>query len=249
MAPLGTYHLIFFGLLIPYLAIRSHARLKASTAPLDRVKHFRSTAIMLVVFGTFSLVTARYAYVPLRILPSTVYECWNGLLVAVPMYFAAVLFMRPRWRKAVEQRKRVVHLFMPENATERAWWVAVSVLAGISEEITWRGVQSRLLIVALHGFLDLAGAAAAMVVCAVMFGVAHYMQGWRTAVIVTLFAIGFQIVVLMSGNTLFLAMAVHIAYDITAGLTYGKLGKELGYSVGPGMPGPYTDTSKLDQHP
>jgi len=46
---------------------------------------------------------------------------------------------------------------------------------------------------------------------------------------ILLFALGFHALVWLSGS-LYVAMVVHIAYDIIAGLTYGRLGKELGYS-------------------
>jgi hypothetical protein len=34
----------------------------------------------------------------------------------------------------------------------------------------------------------------------------------------------------LAERSLYLAMAVHVVYDITAGITYGRLGKEFGYS-------------------
>lgn len=34
----------------------------------------------------------------------------------------------------------------------------------------------------------------------------------------------------LSGS-LYVAMAVHIMYDVTAGISYGRLGKQLGYSA------------------
>jgi membrane protease YdiL (CAAX protease family) len=111
---------------------------------------------------------------------------------------------------------------MHENATERAWWLFVSVLAGVGEEITWRGVQTALL-VPLTGRYWIAAA-----LSAASFGVAHALQGWRAAAIIVCFGLGFQAIVVASGS-LYIAMAVHVAYDVTAGLAYGKLGRELGY--------------------
>ena len=112
---------------------------------------------------------------------------------------------------------------MPDTAQERAWWVLVSTLAGIGEEITWRGVQTALLAYLTGSFV--AGA----MLSATSFGVAHYMQGWKSAAIIAVFALGLQGVVWISGS-LYIAMLVHVLYDITAGLTYGKLGRELGYT-------------------
>jgi membrane protease YdiL (CAAX protease family) len=67
------------------------------------------------------------------------------------------------------------------------------------------------------------------VLSAVSFGVAHYIQGWKSAAVITVFALGFQGVVWISGS-LYVAMLVHVVYDITAGLAYAKLGRESGYT-------------------
>src|SRR5215468_261481 len=97
--------------------------------------------------------------------------------------------MRPRWRRAVEKRARIVHLFMPSNGAERCWWIAVSVGAGIGEEITWRGVQTPLLAAALGNVW--LGA----LLSAAMFGAAHLVQGWRSCLVIVVFALAFQSIV------------------------------------------------------
>ena len=141
----GWYHLAFFGVLIPIAAIRSHAKIASGAAPMDRMRHFQSTAVMLVFFGAVSVLTARRQHWLTMFRVADPIAVLRTLPVAIAMYIVAVVLMRPRWRRAVERRARIVHLFMPENATERAWWIAVSVLAGVSEEITWRGVQTALI--------------------------------------------------------------------------------------------------------
>jgi membrane protease YdiL (CAAX protease family) len=118
-----------------------------------------------------------------------------------------------------------VQLFMPGTPAERASWIVVSVLAGVGEEITWRAVQPALLAAAIGS------PTAGILLAAVNFGVSHLVQGWKSAAIIVVFALGFQALVWLSGS-LYLAMAVHLAYDITAGLTYGRLGRELGDPVG-----------------
>jgi membrane protease YdiL (CAAX protease family) len=96
--------------------------------------------------------------------------------------------------------------------------------AGLNEEITWRGVQTALLS-NLIGRLWLAA-----IICSISFGLGHMVQGWKSSAIIVVFALGFQLLVWLSGS-LYVAMIVHIAYDITAGLSYGRLGKEFGYSA------------------
>ncbi|MCE9619947.1 MAG: CPBP family intramembrane metalloprotease [Planctomycetes bacterium] len=222
IAPLGWFHLIFFGLLIPYFAWKGQRQLRAKdAAPMDRMKHFRSAAYSLVLFGAFSIFTANEQWMVLfpRELPSL----WTWA-AGLAMYIAMVLVMRPRWRRAVQKRVRIVHLFMPDNAKQRAWWILVAVLAGVSEEITWRGVQTGLL-------TNLVGMEwAAMAICAAMFGLAHLVQGWKSVAIITCFALGFHGLVWLGGS-LYVAMLAHLTYDIHAGLAYGRLGRELGYKL------------------
>jgi membrane protease YdiL (CAAX protease family) len=221
ISAMGWYHLLIFGLLIPAAAIRSLRAVKKAPGKLpSRGTHFRTTVFLLIAFAALSLLTAKAQHVDLFVVD------WRKLARAVPagvaMYVVAVLAMRPRWRKTVERKSPIVRLFMPTNRRERAWWIAVSILAGISEEITWRGMQTTLLDAVLGNVV------AAVLLCAILFGVAHAVQGWKSVPIVTLFALGFQGLVALTGS-LYLAMAVHLAYDITAGLTYGRLGRELGY--------------------
>jgi membrane protease YdiL (CAAX protease family) len=147
---------------------------------------------------------------------------WPGVAGGIAMYVAAIVVMRPLWRRTVLERARIVHLLVADTKEERAWWILVSLLAGIGEEITWRGVQTALL-VPLVGSYWIAAA-----LSGVSFALAHAMQGWRSMLGIFVFAIVFQLVVVASGS-LYVAMAVHVAYDITAGLAYGRLARETGY--------------------
>jgi membrane protease YdiL (CAAX protease family) len=221
----GWFHLLYFGVIIPGLAINQAGKFRDIQQPLpDRLRHFKRTAFTLVFFGTISLLVARSEWMQLfpRAIPP-----WRALLAGVLMFVVAVILMRPRWRRAVERRTRVVHLFMPATATERAWWIAVAVLAGVSEEITWRGVQAGLAISVTRSLL-IAG-----LFCAISFSAGHIIQGWKSAAVIFVFALGFHTLVWIIGS-LYVAMAVHIAYDITAGISYGRLGRELGYQLDPG---------------
>ena len=217
----GWFHLFYFGLLIPATAIRQGMKFRKAEKPLpDRLRHFKRTAFTLIMFGLISLMMARAEGIELfpRLVPS-----WRAVAAGMLMLIVAVILMRPRWRAAVQRRARTVYLYMPANATERAWWIAVAVLAGLSEEVTWRGVQAGLL-GNLTGSFWLAA-----LLASISFGAGHTIQGWKSAAIIVIFALGFHTLVWLSGS-LYVAMAVHIAYDIAAGISYGRLGKELGYS-------------------
>jgi membrane protease YdiL (CAAX protease family) len=223
----GWFHLMYFGVILPIFCFHGRRKFLGVESPLpNRLRYFRSAVLELTMLASLSIVVARVQWISLfpRSLPSA-----TAVAAGVAMYAAAVEFMRPRWRRAVEQRVRVVHLFMPSTTAERAWWVMVSLLAGTGEEITWRGVQSAL-VGALTGSFWLAA-----IVCSISFGLTHIIQGWKSAAIIMVFALGFHTLVWLAGS-LYVAMAVHVAFDLTAGINYGRLGRELGYDLAMNVP-------------
>jgi membrane protease YdiL (CAAX protease family) len=222
IGPFGWLHLIVFGIYIPVLVIRSQRQL-ASGRPIPSVRqYFRSGAISQLLFLLMSLGVARLEWIALlpRQLPRPA-----GVVAGAVMLTAMIAFMRRRWRRNVESGLPIVRMFMPRDRGERAQWISLSALAGVGEEITWRGVQFSL-VWRLVGDPILSAA-----ICAALFAVVHAVQGWRSAHIFILIAVGFHVVVWLSGS-LYVAMAVHFIYDVTAGLTYGRLGRELGYEAG-----------------
>ena len=230
LSPAGSVHLVAFGLMIPMLAWLQRRKLVAGGWPLGpRLPHYRRGVASLIVFAALSLATAWSQRI--QLFPASIDRPWISIAAAIAMYVIAVTLMRPRWRRAVERGLPHVYYFMPDTREERRWWIAVSILAGISEEITWRGVQP-----ALAAFVVGSPVAGALV-AAISFGAAHATQGWKSASLIVLFALAFQSLVWLSG-TLVLAMAVHAAYDVTAGLAYARFGRQLGYKVPPKAPTP-----------
>jgi divalent metal cation (Fe/Co/Zn/Cd) transporter len=133
----------------------------------NRLLHFQWTVLEGCLLATVSLTAAwvqRIDLFPAQIPPLA---AW---VAGVAACAAAVVFMRPQWRRAVERKTHVVHLFMPSNNAERAWWITVAMVAGIGEEITWRGVQ-----LALVGALTGSYWPAALL-CAISFGMAPQPQ-------------------------------------------------------------------------
>jgi membrane protease YdiL (CAAX protease family) len=182
--------------------------------------HLRASALELAAFAGTSVVVATVER--MSVFEPRIPHPLRGLSAGVAMYVVAVLVMRPLWRKAVARGTRAVHFFAAATKEERVWWLAISLLAGIGEEITWRGVQTGLL-VQLVGSYWIAG-----LLSGISFALAHGIQGWKSVVGILMFALCFQLVVVASGS-LYIAMLVHVAYDVTAGLTYGRLAREMGY--------------------
>ena len=226
----GWFHLAFFGLLIPWLAWRSRARL-AEQASVPRARHLANVVLQLLLFLVLSLIVAWAQSVPIWTAPTGRLMPW---LVAALLVAAGVLLMRPRWRADVAKRDPRVRLFMVSTPRERWLWVAVSVAAGVSEEVTFRGVMFALL------WTVTGSPVAAAVIAAIVFGASHSTQGWASAGIITVIALVLHGLVAYSG-TLYPAIAAHTAYDIIAGFTYGRLARQLGYDPVAPTPGQFPE--------
>ena len=213
---IGFYFLFVFLLLLPWAAIRSGKRL-ATLDPLPTKSRFLASSIFVQIFlAAFALWTARNEWIELfpPVVPRAIDVAAGLAFLAV-----AILCMRPRWKRAVERGDRRLHLFTPMTLVERGLWIVISLCAGIGEELSYRGVLTTL-VERLSGSLPLA-----ILVAAVAFGVAHAVQGRRGAIATFVFALGFHGLAVLTG-ALYVGMAVHFAYDVIAGLTYGRYARE-----------------------
>ena len=98
--------------------------------------------------------------------------------------------------------------FMPATPRERWLFAGVALSAGICEEIVYRGW----LLFALHRELALTGSAA-LVVAAVLFGLAHSYQGPLGVLSATLAGVLMCVLYVASG-TLLVPMALHALIDL-----------------------------------
>lgn len=218
VGPAGYGHLALFALLVPYAAIRSSAKLKTRPFP-PKATHFSAQVLILMFFFAVSAVVARREWI--RLFPEEIPQP-RMVLLGASVLVGMIVLMRPMWRARVEQRSRTAWLFMPRTPRERALWALCSVAAGISEEATYRGVMFALL-------WRLTGSAlAAAFVSAAAFAISHVMQGARSVAIIFAIALMFQMLAWVSGS-LYVGMAVHALYDLTAGVFYGRYADELGY--------------------
>ncbi len=220
IAPAGYAHLAVFGILIPILAIRS-MKLIESRPFAPRRRYFKAVLVQLIAFAAFSIAVARLNWIeifPRRMPPL------SAIAAGVLFLACAIPFGWTRWRKAVQERKRIVALFMPTDHFERMLWILSAALAGFGEEITWRGVQTALLTRLTDNLL------VAIAIAVVMFALAHATQGWKSVGVIAVFTVGFHLLVWLSGS-LYVAMVVHFVYDLVAGFSYAHFGRKYNYVI------------------
>lgn len=203
--------LLFFLVLVPWGAYRSRSVLARNPA-LPRVVYLRNVVGQQVAFLVFALLVAWHDQIAIpvgRVDPL-------AIGVALVLLLGAVALLRPYWIRKVEADDPHLALFAPQTREERRWWVAVSVAAGISEEIVWRGVMLAVLWWVTGSWLF------AAVISSLMFGVAHSLQGWRSAALIAVIAFGMTLFVRWADGLL-LAAAMHAGYDVVAGFSYGRM--------------------------
>jgi uncharacterized protein len=105
-------------------------------------------------------------------------------------------------------------LLLPRTYAEMVVWVVVSVTAGFSEELVFRGYLQR-------QFLALTGRAEfAIVLQALVFGAAHLYQGWKGAVTIAVYGVLFGALAAWR-KSLRPGMIQHAAQDTFSGLVGG----------------------------
>src|SRR5262249_17446775 len=114
---------------------------------------------------------------------------------------------RSRVLPRVEQQLSATAVaFIPRTSAERAWIILLSLLAGFSEELVYRGY----FITVLAPWLSWWGAAAVSVVC---FGLAHSYQGCAGVVRTAAVGAVLTLVVAFTGSLL-PAMVLHATMDL-----------------------------------
>jgi membrane protease YdiL (CAAX protease family) len=220
--PAAVAWLVLTGLVLPLGAWRTrHVLLRGPLPP--RTAYYASAIVQQGVLAGLALLVARL--VGLELFPP-----WEpraaDLAWGLALLAAALLALAPLWRRQVLRRDPMVALVAPATPGERRLWAGLALTAGVGEEIAYRGVLFGILV-------PVAGTAGAVLLAAAAFALAHLAQGWRSAPVVFVFAVGFHLLVLATG-TLVVAMAVHAAYDLAAGLAYARLVRRYGEPAGAG---------------
>jgi uncharacterized protein len=126
--------------------------------------------------------------------------------------------MRPAYTKALA--KNSISFMLPIGRLERRWWVAVSLAAGICEEIIFRGF----LMTVARGELRM-GLLVALLATSAVFGFNHLYQGGRAIVMTALVGLMLGVVSILTAGLL-LPMLLHAAMDLQVLAMYRPEGED-----------------------
>lgn len=138
------------------------------------------------------------------------YWPWNLVLLAVlvTLLVRSALKLRPKAEKLREQIKNRVGALVPDTHRERQWFGAVSIGAGISEELVFRGF----LFYYLGLYLPQINAWEKVVLTSLIFGVAHFYQGKQGIIGATVLGLIAATIYVLSGSLL-LPIVLHAVID------------------------------------
>ena len=206
----GLWFVFVMCVLIPIAVIRSARRPVQSEESHQRITQRLRNVVFLVVIAVIALVVAWRDNISL--FPPIQVNGWVvGLSAAILFGVLALAEALLMARSPEERRKLWVRQIIPRNNIERGVWIISSTVAGVTEEIIFRGVLFALL-VALTSSV-----AAGALISAVIFAVAHFRQGWTSMVFIFGIALFFQWLVIFTAS-LVPAMVIHAIYNVVRGL-------------------------------
>jgi membrane protease YdiL (CAAX protease family) len=218
----GGPSLVFLSYLLgvlPWAAIRSARHAERALGPggpgssRNRLAIWTSTLVaqaMLLLLAWLAGRSFGFRFFALAVRPIDVAAAGAALAACFALRAVA-----RRIRSEEERRALMVYRLAPRTPVE--WLVSgvVALVASVTEEIAYRGVGVAIL-------ADTTGSlAAAVLVCAAAFAVAHALQGWKSGSVIFVLALVVHGLVLFTG-TLVLAMLVHLVYDVAAGIAIAR---------------------------
>ena len=192
---------------MPALGIASYFRVRSGKPLPPKTRRYNAVLVLQVLLVTLTLFVAKSNQVELFGPDWPSPWTWGialGYLALIAMRLNRAL---PRISPERKQRAR---LLLPEDWSQMRVWILISILAGFSEECAYRGL-------AFVAVGQQTGSRwTAVAICTVAFGVAHMLQGWRGVLGTALIALVFHGLVYLTQG-LYLAIGVHIAYDLIIG--------------------------------
>ncbi|HVT03043.1 MAG TPA: CPBP family intramembrane glutamic endopeptidase [Thermoanaerobaculia bacterium] len=210
LSPSALLFIAVIGIVIPVLAASGKRKLDTGIV-VPRVPLYIETIILQSCLLLLSVWTARANGITLA---NSVDVRPRNLLFAGTLLVLALAGMLLADRYSSASTRLRLYAIIPINRDQRVLWIGVCAAAAISEEATYRGVLFAVTETMARSWWI------AAVITALIFALAHLIQGWKSTVVVAIFGFAFQLLVLQSGG-LYMAMIVHFLYDLITGFYLG----------------------------
>lgn len=206
----GIWFLVLMLVTLPVAVIRAARRQKPAHVSRQRISQRLNNVAALIILAFFALGVAWRDHIEL--FPPVQFTGKLALLSIAILLGTLGLAEALLQARSPEERKELwVRQIIPQNNAERLVWLISSTVAGVTEEIIFRGVLYALLVAVTSS----AGIAA--LISALVFAIGHARQGWKSMVFIFGIALLFQWLVVYAGS-LVPAMIIHAIYNMIRGL-------------------------------
>jgi len=203
----GQQFMLWVLILIPVLGIVGYIQVRRKKTLPPKPQRYRRALIGQAGFLVITVLAAREQRVNIVAGPFPSLSLW---LVAAGFLLVIGLRLRRAWAKLSPERLEQARILLPDHPSQMRWWVAISAMAGVTEECAYRGLAMRFLTDNNSSFW------LAMSLCVSAFAIAHAIQGWRGILATAIIALLLHGVVYETGS-LYLAIVVHAVYDLMVG--------------------------------
>lgn len=204
----GYMLLAFAGIFLPIIIVKSARRIGTRPLPISRSAFYKQTIIFQLLLAALSGWVAWGHGILSVPMPQRPLLSWGA---AVLMYIVMVFALKLRWPSRSDASRRRLSEILPHDAGEMVPYVLICIVAGTAEEFVYRGVMTEL-VQSLTGI-----ALMTVVLLSISFAAAHAMQGLRSMIGIFVIALACHAFVWLA-QSLVPVMAVHFAYDLTAGI-------------------------------
>jgi membrane protease YdiL (CAAX protease family) len=195
-----------------YIAYQRARRQIAAGLPDAKIRLYREIVVEQILTTGVVLVLWRGGLAPASLgLVAPRSWGWNitALLVVVGLLVWSSLRLRPKAERIREKVKDSFGTLLPRSHQERFWFGAISLGAGVSEELVFRGF----LLYYLGVYMPHINTLERVVLISLFFGLAHIYQGWAGAAAAGTLGLVLAGLYLLTGS-LFLPMAIHALVDM-----------------------------------
>jgi CAAX protease family protein len=199
----------------PWLGRMMYQRVRrqiAAGAPDAKVRLYRQLVAEQVITAGVVLALWRVGAVPAVNLGLVAPRSWSwsiaGLAAVVGVLVWSSLQLRPKAQELRQKVRDSVGALLPDSPQERSWWAAVSVGAGVSEELVFRGF----LLYYCSLYLPHLNTPERVLLVSLSFGLAHIYQGWKGAVGTGVLGAVLAGLYLLTGSLL-LPVVIHAVVD------------------------------------
>jgi membrane protease YdiL (CAAX protease family) len=206
----------------PWLGCYSYRKAReriASGAPDAKVRLYRDLAVEQILTTAVVLFIWRHAQLSAASLGLVAPRSWGWSLATLVVVVGALAWssfrLRPRAAKIRKQLEGSLGALLPGSHRERSWWSVISVGAGISEELAFRGF----LFYYFATYVPQLNTLEKVLLTSLCFGLGHIYQGWRGAISTGILGLAFAGLYVITGSLL-LPIVLHAMVDLRALLIF-----------------------------